>query len=288
MAEKEIEITVIVNGQPTQVVAHERDPLETIIPTALSQTGNTGQPPENWELRDASGEVLNVEKEIHTFHFPQGVRLFLNLKAGVGGELVVEQFADPEVSRSKFDAEIADFRDLSSEYRSRGWFLIEANFPIAEVLIGVPQINPSVVLTAVRFDFSNYDAQPPSVQLVNAYSGQAYRFNELPTLLNRSVPVPFQAAPGMPPGMAMQMKALQPLMQAHDPNDIPFLCVAGVREYHDHPGHSGDLWELHRASGAGRLVRILDIIHKYGAAPIREFQVNLVPQVGLAPGEAPE
>jgi len=85
MPEKTIEITVVVNGQPTEVKADESHRLESIIPKALEQTGNTGQPPSNWELRDSAGEVLDVNREIHTFHFPPGVRLFLNLKAGVGG-----------------------------------------------------------------------------------------------------------------------------------------------------------------------------------------------------------
>jgi len=80
-----IAITVVVNGQPTIVEANPEAPLRTIIPIALEQTGNTGQPPENWELRDAAGVELDVAKKIEDFQFPADVRLFLNLKAGVGG-----------------------------------------------------------------------------------------------------------------------------------------------------------------------------------------------------------
>jgi len=201
---------------------------------------------------------------------------------------VVTQFADPEVSRAKFETEIAQYRALASEYRARGWFLIENSFPIATVVIGVPQMTPPVLLTGVRFDYTNYDARPPSVQLVNPFTGAPYRQRELPTSLNRAVPMAGAPIPGMPAGMAMHVKTLQPLMQAHHPDEIPFLCIAGVLEYHEHPGHSGDAWELHRACGAGRLVRLLEVIHKYGVVPIREFSVNLVPQVGIALNEAPE
>ena len=84
MAEK-IELTVVVNGQPTQVVAHEEAPLLTVVEKALEQTGNTGQPPENWELRNASGVELDVHKKVEHYHFEPGTQLFLNLKAGVGG-----------------------------------------------------------------------------------------------------------------------------------------------------------------------------------------------------------
>ena len=83
--EHEIDIRVVVNGQPTDVKANPEAPLETIVPRALQQTGNTGQPVENWELRDAKGELLDLKKKIEDYHFPKDVTLFLNLKAGIGG-----------------------------------------------------------------------------------------------------------------------------------------------------------------------------------------------------------
>ena len=80
-------ITVVVNGQPTEVEAHPHLPLESIIPPALHKTHNQhGQPPENWELRDSAGTLLDVNEKIADFHFPPDTRLMLNLKAGVGGE----------------------------------------------------------------------------------------------------------------------------------------------------------------------------------------------------------
>jgi hypothetical protein len=84
MAEK-IELTVVVNGQPTQVVASEEAVLLMVPEKALEQTGNTGQPPENWELRNASGVELDVHKKVEDYHFEPHTQLFLNLKAGVGG-----------------------------------------------------------------------------------------------------------------------------------------------------------------------------------------------------------
>lgn len=82
---KQIDFTVVVNGEPTTVKAHEREPLSTIIPEALSETGNSGQPPENWEVRDEAGKLLDAAQLIGSFDFPKQVRIFLNLKAGVGG-----------------------------------------------------------------------------------------------------------------------------------------------------------------------------------------------------------
>ena len=77
-------------------------------------------------------------------------------------------------------------------------------------------------------------------------------------------------------------------MQAHSPEDLPFLCIAGVKEYHDHPGHSGDLWELHRSAGEGRLVRLLEVVSKYGLDTVTGFNVNLVPLVAFSVSEPPQ
>jgi hypothetical protein len=86
MPGNKIELTVVVNGQETVVEGNVNAPLQTIIPRALDQTGNSGQPPENWELRDAQGTLLDTGKKIGTFNFTADTRLFLNLKAGVGGD----------------------------------------------------------------------------------------------------------------------------------------------------------------------------------------------------------
>jgi hypothetical protein len=85
MPDNELDLAIVVNGQPTVVRANKNAPLRTVIPRALEQTGNAGQPPENWELRDAAGAPLSIEQKIGDFAFPADVRLFLNLKAGVGG-----------------------------------------------------------------------------------------------------------------------------------------------------------------------------------------------------------
>ena len=85
MPNNEIDLAIVVNGQPTVVRANRNAPLRTVIARALEQTGNAGQPPENWELRDAAGASLSLDQKIGDFNFPADVRLFLNLKAGVGG-----------------------------------------------------------------------------------------------------------------------------------------------------------------------------------------------------------
>jgi hypothetical protein len=193
---------------------------------------------------------------------------------------VAAQFVEPAVSRTKFDAELAEYEELRAEYETRGWLLVEARFPTIFVVMASPKLTPPAIVCGVLLDYTNYDALPPSVRLVNPFTRVAYKQHQLPTTLNRSMPGQAVQLPGMPEGANLQMQVAQPLMQAHDPEDIPFLCIAGVREYHEHPGHLGDLWELHRAAGAGRLVRLLEVIYRYGIEPIQDYAIQLVPQLG--------
>lgn len=81
----EVDLTIVVNGQAVSVKANSHAPLQTAALHALQQSGNSGQPIENWELRDASGQVLDAARKVGDFEFPAGTSLFLNLKAGVGG-----------------------------------------------------------------------------------------------------------------------------------------------------------------------------------------------------------
>lgn len=84
--DNQIDLTVIVNGQPISVKkVNLNAPLHTVVHEALKESGNSGQPVENWELRDAAGQVLDVARKITDYNIAAGANLFLNLKAGVGG-----------------------------------------------------------------------------------------------------------------------------------------------------------------------------------------------------------
>ncbi|MCA0049447.1 DUF2604 domain-containing protein [Mesorhizobium sp. B283B1A] len=80
-----IEISVVVNGQPTQVEANPNQPLHVVLTKALENTQNVAQPAENWELKDEAGNLLDVDKKVGDFGFANPVTLYLSLKAGVAG-----------------------------------------------------------------------------------------------------------------------------------------------------------------------------------------------------------
>ena len=185
----------------------------------------------------------------------------------------IDQYVDPAVSRAKFEREIADFRAIESDYRNRGWLLVKAEWPVAEIVLASKKIQPPAIVTAVRFDYTTYDAEPPSVQFIEPFSGRVLKFNELPTRLPRMIPGPEMNIPGGPMG---RWNTVQELVQPQPPDEYHFLCVPGVKEYHDHPGHSGDPWETHRTDGEGRMVRLLQVISTYGLDTVSGFNINLV------------
>jgi hypothetical protein len=83
--DSDVVLIIVVNGQPVHIEARAHEHLRTAAHEALNKTGNSGQPLDNWELRDAAGKILDLALKIGDFHFPDGTKLFLNLKAGVGG-----------------------------------------------------------------------------------------------------------------------------------------------------------------------------------------------------------
>ncbi|OCK53863.1 DUF2604 domain-containing protein [Bradyrhizobium sp. LMTR 3] len=80
-----VEITIVVNGQPVVIKAVEQQPLHVACQKALEETKNLAQPPENWEIKNEAGELLDPDKKVGEFGFGKEVTLFLSLKAGVAG-----------------------------------------------------------------------------------------------------------------------------------------------------------------------------------------------------------
>ena len=85
VTDKRFEITFIVNGQPIEVKVGLDEQIGEAVADALKDSGDAGQSPDRWELRDARGEPVDTGKKIGEAGITPGAKLFLNLKAGVGG-----------------------------------------------------------------------------------------------------------------------------------------------------------------------------------------------------------
>ena len=72
---------------------------------------------------------------------------------------------------------------------------------------------------AFRLDCSGFDANPPSVMMVDPQSGEELTIERW--------------TPGVP-------HSIHPL------SGRPFVCLQGVAEYHTHPSHVADSWDRYR------------------------------------------
>lgn len=191
---------------------------------------------------------------------------------------MTDLLVDVEVSRTKFDREVATFRAVEDDYRQRGCFLYRVAFPEVIVIFATPKVRPAMLVFGVRIDFSNYDLWAPSVQLVDPFTLVPYRLREAPTRLLRAQRITPDDAP-------QQLFQPAPLLIAHNEDDVPFICLPGIREYHEHPAHTGDSWLLHRGQGEGTLAQIVALLARYGVEHARP-QVQM--RIGVEYTELPQ
>jgi hypothetical protein len=80
-----IDLIFIINGQDFPIEANVQAPLMEAVQRALAESGNTGRPPDEWEVRDASGVLLEKHRSPKELGLHNGARLFLSLRVGAGG-----------------------------------------------------------------------------------------------------------------------------------------------------------------------------------------------------------
>jgi hypothetical protein len=195
-------------------------------------------------------------------------------------------YADPAVVRRKVEREIAAYFERQDHYRSRGIWVLQYDFPQLLVAFVAPKFKPHPIAAfGVLVDMRNYDVEPPSLKFVNPFTREPLAFKDVPTHLVRVRLQSVQAQllpslelpPGLPQDFIQQIEQHDPLLQGND-QEPPFMCLQGVREYHENPAHTGDSWWLYRSKGAGSLLRLLDVISRFGTETMREqqFQIQVV------------
>lgn len=83
--DQKIQLIFIINGANFSLETNVNAPLKEAVARALAESGNTGRPASEWQVRDAAGVLLEIERKIKDFGFTNGVRLFLSLAVGAGG-----------------------------------------------------------------------------------------------------------------------------------------------------------------------------------------------------------
>lgn len=85
MTDQKITLTIIVGTVPTTVETNTNAALASVIEKALKDAEQIGQPPDQWELKDEPGNVLEPQKKPSDYGLLNGATLYLSLKAGIGG-----------------------------------------------------------------------------------------------------------------------------------------------------------------------------------------------------------
>jgi len=166
---------------------------------------------------------------------------------------------DPAVNQLKFDRELARLREQRLELEHRGILLLGSTiFPYIDLLflprhslravipvtqqgalflpegaraaIEVPSLSSSSF--KARFDLSNYDLDAPGLEFRDPWTDLPLQYNMM-----------FRAFQ-----FDQNRKGHLVLLDDHPTTHKPFLCLRGIREYHQHPQHSGDEWLLYRDS----------------------------------------
>ncbi|OCK53862.1 putative metal-binding protein [Bradyrhizobium sp. LMTR 3] len=196
------------------------------------------------------------------------------------------QTVDPEVSRVKFERELANYRSMESVYRKRGWILLEAEFPEIFVVFAATKPRPPPIVAGIALNFTDYDLRPPSVRFVDPFTREPIPAKLLQVQMLRRAAIP-GATPETILALAQQGGVqMTNMIQYNSPDDRPFICLPGIREYHDNPAHTGDSWLMHRGSGEGSLAFILEKIWHHGVKPIEHYQVQVqvqIPAVNVLP-----
>lgn len=162
-----------------------------------------------------------------------------------------KQVTDPEVTRRKFEREIAEFKKIELDLSKKGIICLKSEFPIIQFSFAAHQLKPAPTVFAVSFSREPVTMKEMTIQFY----------------LEKSINVQL---PGMSPIQQIQRQEI--LVGA--PNDHPFLCIPSVREYHTHPKHTGDFWLLHRNKGEGTLGFILDQLYNNSIPFVKGYNVS--------------
>ncbi len=173
-----ISLTFIVNGKEVTIEKENiNESLKVPVEKALVRTGNSGRPLSDWLVK-LNNQDLDVARKIEDFHFPADAKIFISLKAGVGGNDDL-QVAEPEVTRTKFDSEVEGFRLIADEWRKKGVICLKVEFPVVQFVFIAHHLIPPAIAFGVSIDFTNYDVEPPSIVFINPLTGMPVTMKEM-------------------------------------------------------------------------------------------------------------
>jgi hypothetical protein len=85
MKDTKLTLVFVVGGEDVAVEINPNAPLKAALEKALAKSGNTGRPPNDWEVTDEGGSVLDPSTKVEDLGLQDGARLFLTPKVSKGG-----------------------------------------------------------------------------------------------------------------------------------------------------------------------------------------------------------
>ncbi len=75
----------IINGEDAWVKSDPDAPIAAARAKALDESGNSGRPEDEWEIRTEAGQYVDPTATPAALHLKENTVLFLSLKVGAGG-----------------------------------------------------------------------------------------------------------------------------------------------------------------------------------------------------------
>jgi hypothetical protein len=184
--------------------------------------------------------------------------------------VVLQLHIDPEISLLKFNREVQQLLSLKDDLRKRGWIIEKHEFPLVRITFIGRHILPRIAVCTVDIDFSNYDIIAPSVRFLDPFSFEPAIY------LPHAEQLPANGRQSPIKGSYMEGGKSLDIILNHADNGLPFLCMPGVREYHEHPQHTNDPWQNHRKGFSGHILYyLLDRIDSYCVEPLKALTLNV-------------
>ena len=145
----------------------------------------------------------------------------------------------PEISKSLFEDQVQKLVTNPELIVNRGWLVLKHSYPN---LVVAMRHRKSGQLRVLGFKFDGWNDQPPSLTLLKCDSDEELPHSQWPKN-------PLGKSYWHPGGWVSGSGILVP--------SKPFMCMIGIREYHEHQQHVKDAWENYKNQSSYELGQLL-------------------------------
>lgn len=140
----------------------------------------------------------------------------------------------PAVSAQMFDEAVGQIAGNTVLLADRGWLIVHRAFPILRLAVAH---RTTGLLRVFEFGFDDWNDKPPSLRLVDGETFVALPGHLWPTNGSYWHASGWSGTVGTP--------------------NAPFMCMPGIREYHNHSSHLNDVWTSYKDLDAFSLGNIV-------------------------------